>query len=321
MCARKASLLSLIAAACVSEHGPLTNRMAQATTPYLARAAHQPVSWQEWGRDAFALAARLDRPILLYVGADDCRWCGVMDREVYGDPALGAMIDSLFVPVRVDRAERPDVAQRYGKAVELLAGLHGYPLTVFLTPDGAAFFGGTYFPLDDPVTGRGLKQLAPDVARSYRDQRASILSRAALVQRLSIGAAGGGRGTSTRGGRGAPLRSAALEHETAVVRGAVSTAAKSHVGVASVRYAQAADLLLAAYAHTHDSSYLVPALALLDYLVDSGDAALATRPGDEPPELVRAALLRDLARAAPLASTPHRRAATRALAQRLADEL
>src|SRR2546425_188308 len=77
--------LSLLAlAGCVSEHGPLTNRMAQSTTPYLARAARQPVSWQPWGRDSFALAARLDRPILLYVGADDCRWCGVMDREVYG---------------------------------------------------------------------------------------------------------------------------------------------------------------------------------------------------------------------------------------------
>ncbi|PYP07983.1 MAG: hypothetical protein DMD56_13790 [Gemmatimonadetes bacterium] len=82
-----ASLLTLVG--CVSEHGPLTNRMAQSTTPYLARAARQPVSWQPWGRDAFALAARLDRPVLLYVGADDCRWCGVMDREVYGDPGLG----------------------------------------------------------------------------------------------------------------------------------------------------------------------------------------------------------------------------------------
>src|SRR3989475_11609155 len=126
------SVLSTVA--CVSEHGPLTNRMAQSATPYLARAAHQPVSWQPWGRDAFALAARLDRPILLYVGADDCRWCGVMDREVYGDPGLGAMIDSLFVPVRVDRDERPDVADRYAAAVRLLAGLGGYPITAVLTP-------------------------------------------------------------------------------------------------------------------------------------------------------------------------------------------
>src|SRR5256885_1351709 len=229
----------------------LTTRMAQSTTPYLARAARQPVSWQPWGRDAFALAARLDRTILLYVGADDCRWCGVMDLEVYGDPVLGAMIDSLVVPVRVDRDERPDVAQRYAKAVQLLAGLRGYPLTVFLTPDGSAFFGGTYFPLDDPVTGRGLKQLLPEVARSYREQRASILRRAALVQRLALGRSAPGRGV---------LKAAGLEREVEAVRGAVATAVRAHASVASFRYAQAADLLLAVFARTRDSSYWRPAL-------------------------------------------------------------
>ncbi len=307
----KVALLPLVAAACVSEHGPLTNRMAQSTTPYLTRAAHQPVSWQQWGRDAFALAARLNRPILLYVGADDCRWCGVMDLEVYGDPALGAMIDSLFVPVRVDRDERPDVALRYGKAVQLLAGLRGYPLTVFLTPDGAAFFGGTYFPLDDPVTGRGLKQLLPDVSRSYHDQHASILRRAALIQQLAFRPAAG---------RGA-LKSPALQHETEAVRAALRTATVTHAGVASVRYAEAARLLLAAYARSRDSSYLTPALRVLDYMVDSGDATLAASARDDPPELVRAGLLRDLAAAWSLSNEPRYRDAARSLAQRLVADL
>src|SRR5437763_10144187 len=214
----KTFLVALLAAGCVSEHGPLTNRMAQSATPYLARAAHQPVSWQQWGRDAFALAARLNRPILLYVGADDCRWCGVMDLEVYGDAVLGAMIDSLVVPVRVDRDERPDVAQRYAKAVQLLAGLRGYPLTVFLTPDGSAFFGGTYFPLDDPVTGRGLKQLLPEVARSYRDQRASILRRAALVRQRSLE-----RHASARGA----LKPALFQRDVDAVRSATAAAAET----------------------------------------------------------------------------------------------
>src|SRR5260370_16657316 len=102
--------------------------MGQATASYLARAARQPVSWQPWGRDAFALAARLDRPILLYVGADDCRWCGVMDREVYGDPLLGAMIDSLFVPIRVARDQRPDLAARYPAPLPLLSRLRPHPI-------------------------------------------------------------------------------------------------------------------------------------------------------------------------------------------------
>ncbi|HKW40766.1 MAG TPA: DUF255 domain-containing protein [Gemmatimonadales bacterium] len=305
-------VLSSLTLGCVSEHGPLTNRMAQSATPYLARAARQPVSWQPWGRDAFALAARLDRPVLLYVGADDCRWCGIMDREVYGDAGLGAMIDSLFVPVRVDRDERPDVAQRYAAAVHLLSGLHGYPITVFLTPDGSAFFGGTYFPLDDPVTGRGLKQLLPDVAKSYRSRRASILRRAELVRQRSLG-----RGSRGGGGPAAGR----LQRETDAVRVAVEVAARNHTDRANIRHALAVDLLLTTYVRTGDSSYLAPARVLLDYLVDSGGAALAASARDDPPELVRAALLRDLVTAWGATGEPRYWEATRDLARRLAGDL
>src|SRR5256712_171030 len=277
--------LGLSTVACVSEHGPLTNRMAQSATPYLARAARQPVSWQPWGRDAFALAARLDRPILLYVGADDCRWCGVMDREVYGDPGLGAMIDSLFVPVRVDRDERPDVADRYAAAVRLLAGLGGYPITAFLTPDGSAFFGGTYFPLDDPVTGRGLRQLLPQVAKTYREHRASVVQRAALVRQLSLS-----RGGFPHGG----FQPAAVRLPIQAVRAALAAAGRTRAALGLVQ-ARAAGLMLATYARTGDPSYLAPARVVLDVLVDSTEAALAESTRDDPPGLVRAALLGDLA--------------------------
>jgi len=216
---RTPSALTLVplALACVSEHGPLTNRMSQSTTSYLTRAARQPVSWQPWGREAFALAARLNRPVLLYVGADDCRWCVVMDREVYGDPTIGAVIDSLFVPVRVDRDERPDVAQRYEAAVQWLAGLRGYPLTLFLTPDGSAFLGGTYFPADDPVTGRGMKQMLPEVARSYREQRRAIDQHAALVRQLELS-----RGAVARGALRPGVIAAAID----TVRDALAVAAR-----------------------------------------------------------------------------------------------
>ncbi len=277
--------LGLSTVACVSEHGPLTNRMAQSATPYLARAARQPVSWQPWGRDAFALAARLDRPILLYVGADDCRWCGVMDREVYGDPGLGAMIDSLFVPVRVDRDERPDVADRYAAAVRLLAGLGGYPITAFLTPDGSAFFGGTYFPLDDPVTGRGLRQLLPEVAKTYREQRASVVQRAALVRQLSVSRGGFPHGV---------LQPAAVRLQIEAVRAALAAAGRTRAALGLVQ-ARAAGLMLATYARTGDPRYLAPARVVLDVLVDSAEAALAESTRDDPPGLVRAALLGDLA--------------------------
>ena len=304
--------LSLAASACVSEHGPLTNRMAQSTTHYLTRAARQPVSWQPWGREAFALAARLDRPILLYVGAEECRWCAVMDREVYGDLALGAMIDSLFVPVRVDRDERPDVAQRYEAAVQWLAGLRGYPVTVFLTPDGSAFFGGTYFPADDPVTGRGLKQLLPEVAKSYREQRGVIVQRAALVRQLAVTHAARARGV---------LQPRAVASQVTAVRATFQAVAGTHAALGSFMHTQAVSLLLATYGRTGDSSYLKAASTVLDFMVDSGDAVTADVARDDPPSLVRAGLVRNLAVGWALTGTPRYRDAARVVLQRLARDL
>jgi uncharacterized protein YyaL (SSP411 family) len=305
-------VFSLLALGCVSEHGPLANRMAQSTTPYLARAARQPVSWQPWGRDAFALAARLDRPVLLYLGADDCRWCAVMDREVYGDRALGGMIDSLFVPIRVDRDERPDLADRYTAAVRLLAGLRGYPITVFLTPDGSAFFGGTYFPLDDPVTGRGLKQLLPEVAKSFHEQRASIVQRAALVRQLSLGRSGVPHGV---------LTPATVRFQIDAVRSALAEAGRARAARGGLLQVRAAGLLFATYARTGDSSYLVPARAVLEGIVDSAGAPLAEDARDDPPSLERATLLRALMVAWAATGDARYRDEARGVVRRLAGEL
>ena len=300
--------VALVALACVSEHGPLTNRMAQSSTRYLTRAAGQPVSWQPWGREAFALAARLDRPVLLYVGADDCRSCAAMDREVYEDAALGSMIDSLFVPVRVDRDERPDVAERYEAAVRWLAGLSGYPVTAFLTPDGSAFFGGTYFPADDPVTGRGLKQILPEVAKSYRERRAFILQHAALVREL----------TRTRDAQArSVLRPAAIEAEVNAVRASLRLAVASRSALGSFTHTQAVSLMLVTYRRTRDSSYLDAARAALDLMVDSGDSTDADGARDEPPALVRAGLVRALTPAWALTGEARYGAALLALLNRL----
>src|SRR5258707_3569229 len=221
------SLFLLGASACITERGPFTNRMAHSATSYLARAARQPVNWQPWGRDAFALAAKLDRPVLLYVGGEACRWCAEPDRAIYTDPEIGALINTLFVPVRVDRDERPDVAQRYQAAVERLAGLRGWPLTVFLTADGSAFFGGTYFPADDPITGRGLKQLLPEVAKRYHDQRPFIMEQAAAVRQL---------GGSTRESRG-ELRQALVEQGIAAVARELDEAVRAQTAAGSVMHA------------------------------------------------------------------------------------
>ncbi len=110
------------------------NRLAGAASAYLASAAHQPVHWHPWGDEAFARARKLDRPILLDVGAVWCHWCHVMDRESYEDPALAAYLNEHFVCVKVDRDERPDVDVRYQRAVQAVSGQGGWPLTAFLTP-------------------------------------------------------------------------------------------------------------------------------------------------------------------------------------------
>jgi uncharacterized protein YyaL (SSP411 family) len=285
--------------ACASERGVLVNRMAHTATPYLSRASRQPVSWQPWSREVFALAARLDRPVLLYVGAEDCRWCTVMDREVYSDPALGALIDSLFVPVRVDRDERPDVAQRYQAAILSLAGLRGYPLTVFLTPDGAAFFGGTYFPANDPVTGRGLKQLLPEIARDFRERREFLLRHAAVIRQLALSRGLGAHGV---------LRPRALAFEIGIVRAALETALQERQPLRGVAATQATVLLLSEYSRSGDTASLTAATRALDALIDSGAMAA---PLDESPELVRASLARALSLAWVFTAEPRYRAASR----------
>jgi len=299
-------LLALAGAACATERGPLTNRMAQTETRYLSRAARQPVSWQPWGRDAFTLAARLDRPILLYVGADDCRWCVVMDREAYGDRELGALIDSLFVPVRVDRDERPDVARRYEAQVGAIAGLEGYPLTVVLTPDGAAFFGGTYFTPDDPITGRGLKQILPALARSYHADRTAVVQRAAVVRQMA----------SNRMNVRGVLRASAVDSGVAKVRAAVVAPGAG----AGFVVTQAIALLLGEYGSRGDTASFRAGRQALDAMLDSGaegaDGAL-----DDPPVVVRAGLARDLSLAWVLTADPRYQLAARRESRTLAHQL
>jgi uncharacterized protein YyaL (SSP411 family) len=288
--------------ACLGERGPFTNRMAHSGTSYLARAARQPVRWQPWGHDAFALAAKLDRPILLYVGSDGCRWCAETDRVIYADPEIGGLVNALFVPIRVDRDERPDVAQRYQAAVERLAGLRGWPLTVFLTADGSAFFGGTYFPADDPVTGRGLKQLLPEIAKSYREQRAFVLQQAALVRQLVL--------TEDPESHGV-LRPSLLQQGLAAVMRDLDEAVHSRTAAGSVMHAEAASLLL------RDTVGRPIGLRALDAMLDTAAGAA----GEDPPLLVRAAIVGGLATAWAVTGEPRYRETGRALVRTLADDL
>jgi uncharacterized protein YyaL (SSP411 family) len=149
-------------------------RLANSSSPYLRSAVHQQVDWYEWGTEAFARAKAEDKPILLDIGAVWCHWCHVIDRESYENPQLAAIINQLFIPVKVDRDERPDVDARYQAAISAISGQGGWPLTGFLLPDGRPFFGGTYFPPEDAMGRPGFRRILEAVAVGFRDRRAEV---------------------------------------------------------------------------------------------------------------------------------------------------
>ncbi len=159
----------------------LTNKLATASSPYLRQAAKQPVAWYPWGEEAFRLAKTLDRPILMDIGAIWCHWCHVMDTETYGNPEVARLINANFVAIKVDRDERPDIDARYQRAVQVLTGQGGWPLTVFMTPEGQVFYGGGTFLPDDQFGRSGFKRLLPAIADAYHHQKDRVTSLATQV--------------------------------------------------------------------------------------------------------------------------------------------
>ncbi len=160
---------------------PHTNRLAGETSPYLLQHQHNPVDWQAWGDDAWQRARDEDKPVLVSIGYAACHWCHVMERESFEDEALAARQNELFVSIKVDREERPDVDEIYMEAVQLMRGQGGWPLNVFCLPDGRPFFGGTYFP---PVARQGMpswRQVLDSVAAAYRERRADLEGQAAQI--------------------------------------------------------------------------------------------------------------------------------------------
>ncbi len=166
----------------------MPNRLASETSPYLLQHAGNPVDWWPWCEEALELARKLDRPILLSIGYSACHWCHVMAHESFEDEGVASVMNRLFVNIKVDREERPDLDQIYQSAHQMLARrAGGWPLTMFLTPDCTPFFGGTYFPKESRYGLPGFTGLLEQVAEAYRTQRPAIEEqneavRAALVQ-------------------------------------------------------------------------------------------------------------------------------------------
>ena len=152
----------------------MTNRLINETSPYLLQHANNPVDWYPWGEEALARARAEDKPILLSIGYSACHWCHVMERESFEDEAIAAVMNEHFVSIKVDREERPDLDAVYMEAVQMLTGSGGWPMTVFLTPDGKPFYGGTYFPPVDRHNMPGFPRLLESAAGAYRTNRSEI---------------------------------------------------------------------------------------------------------------------------------------------------
>ena len=159
-----------------------TNRLAQETSPYLLQHAHNPVDWYPWGEEALAKARAEDKPIFLSVGYSACHWCHVMERESFENETTAFLMNDLFVNIKVDREERPDLDAIYMDAVQALTGQGGWPMSVFLTPGGEPFYGGTYYPPEPRYGMPSFPQVLRSIAHAYHNDRAKVSGQA---QRLT----------------------------------------------------------------------------------------------------------------------------------------
>src|SRR3989440_4817619 len=151
-----------------------TNRLIQETSPYLLQHAHNPVDWYSWGTEAFEKARRENKPIHLSIGYSACHWCHVLSHESFEDENTARILNENFVNIKVDREERPDLDQIYMNAVQMMTGHGGWPMTVFLTPEGIPFYGGTYFPGEDRHGMPSFKRVLTTVGEAYRTRRVDV---------------------------------------------------------------------------------------------------------------------------------------------------
>jgi len=239
------------------------NRLKGSASPYLRSAAHQPIDWYEWGEGAFAHAKSEDKPLLLDIGAVWCHWCHVIDRESYENPEIAKIINEHFVPVKVDRDERPDVDSRYQSAISAVSGQGGWPLTGFLMPDGRPFYGGTYFPPVDQQGRPSFRRVLLAVADAYKNKREELLKTAdALAEAVA---------------KAEVFAGARAEFDLGVVDAQISSMTQlfdiRHGGFGQAPkfpHASAVDLLLERYRQTGEKHLLAMAETTLEKMAKGG---------------------------------------------------
>ncbi len=239
------------------------NSLAKAASPYLRSAMHQPIHWYEWGEEAFAAAQRENKPMLLDIGAVWCHWCHVMDRESYDDAEVAQIVNENFIPVKVDRDERPDIDSRYQVAVSSISGQGGWPLTAFLTPDGKPFYGGTYFPPDDHWGRPGFKRVLLSIANAYREKNGDVVEQAKMLE----GAISQAESFTGRSGQLSP------QIVDAIIKSALGMFDSTNGGFGQAPkfpHPAALDLLIERYAQTGDEQLRNVFVTTLEHMANGG---------------------------------------------------
>jgi uncharacterized protein YyaL (SSP411 family) len=242
--------------------GPGRNRLAAETSPYLLQHQHNPVDWWPWGPEALAQAKGSNKPILLSVGYAACHWCHVMAHESFEDEPTARVMNELFVNIKVDREERPDVDQIYMAALHHLGEHGGWPLTMFLTPDGEPIWGGTYFPKTSRYGKPAFVDVLREIARLFREEPAKIeRNRAALMERLAAAARPAGTATIGR----AELDNAALQ-----LGGLIDPVNGGTRGAPKFPQAALFECLWRAGLRTGDARYFAAVEITLDHICEGG---------------------------------------------------
>ena len=204
----------------------MTNRLAHETSPYLLQHAHNPVDWYPWGDEAFSKSKAEDKPIFLSIGYSACHWCHVMERESFESEAIAQILNEHFVAIKVDREERPDVDSIYMQAVQMMTGHGGWPMSMFLTPEGRPFYAGTYFPPQDRHGQPGFPRVLQHVAEAYRSRRSEVEEASNEVTRAIDGALRVPRGSAAIDHRALDAAAARIAGNYDAVHGGFGNAPK-----------------------------------------------------------------------------------------------
>ena len=241
------------------------NRLADESSPYLRQHKDNPVDWYPWGDEAFEKARVEDRPIMLSVGYSACHWCHVMAHESFEDPTTAEVMNRLFVNIKVDREERPDVDAVYMTAVQSLTGRGGWPMTVFLTPDGQPFYGGTYFPKEERHGLPGFTQLLEAIDAAWRDRRDDLLNQAGKLS-AALARSGDLPGAGSDGGLGVEV----LDRAAATLAAHYDGQFGGFGGAPKFPQAMSLDHLLRHFVRTGDGMSHQVALGTLDAMAAGG---------------------------------------------------